>query len=240
VLPLRDANSTARRPVVTLGLVGLIAAVFGYELFLEVTEGSLGVEELFRSFGVIPADVTASATEGTLVATTASTLITYQFLHAGFLHAAGNLLYLWIFGNNVEDRLGPLGFLVFYIWAGVVAALVQVIVDPTSDIPLVGASGAISGVLGAYLVLFPRARVVSLVFLVFFFQIIAVPAVVLLSFWFVLQLMSGLASLAAPSDVAAGGVAFFAHIGGFLAGVAVGLAARSIGAVSRRRRARVG
>ena len=240
MLPLRDAESSVRRPVVTLGLVGVIAAVFGYELFLEVTAGSAGVEDLFGTYGVIPADISAAASDATLIGATAFTLITYQFLHAGFLHAAGNLLYLWIFGNNVEDRLGRIGFLLFYLWAGVLAALVQVLVDPSAEIPLVGASGSISGVLGAYLVLFPRARVVSLVFLVFFFQIVAVPAVVLLSFWFVLQLMSGLAALAAPSDVAAGGVAFFAHIGGFVTGMAVGLVVRTVDRAAGRGRARVG
>jgi membrane associated rhomboid family serine protease len=238
VLPLRDANPTRRRPIVTTGLVATIAAVFGYELVLETTSGAEGLEGFFAAFGVIPAEVTAAAADGALVGTVASTLVTYQFLHAGFFHAAGNLLFLWIFGNNVEDRLGRIGYLVFYLWAGVLAALTQVLIDPTSDLPLVGASGAISGILGVYLVLFPGARVVSLVFLVFFFQIIAVPAVVLLSFWFVLQLLDAFSALGAPSDV--GGVAFFAHIGGFLAGVAVGLVVRTVEGAVGARRARVG
>jgi len=183
--------------------------------------------------------VTAAASAGTLAGLTGLTLITYQFLHAGFLHAAGNLLFLWIFGNNVEDRLGRLGFLVFYLWAGILAALTQVVIDPLSEIPLVGASGAISGVLGVYVVMFPRARIVSIVFLVFFFQIVSVPAVVLLSFWFVLQIVDGLTALGAPPDVA-GGVAFFAHIGGFLAGVVVALAIRAVERTVGRGRARVG
>jgi len=224
---------------VTLGLVGAIAAVFGYELILEVGGGIDGLDEFFETFGVIPADITAAASAGTLAGLTGLTLITYQFLHAGFLHAAGNLLFLWIFGNNVEDRLGRLGFLVFYLWAGILAALTQVVIDPLSEIPLVGASGAISGVLGVYVVMFPRARIVSIVFLVFFFQIVSVPAVVLLSFWFVLQIVDGLTALGAPPDVA-GGVAFFAHIGGFLAGVVVALAIRAVERTVGRGRARVG
>jgi len=239
VLPLRDANVTARRPIVTTGLVGVIAAVFGYELILEVGGGAAGLEEFFATFGVTPADVTAAASSGSLLGPVGLTLLTYQFLHAGFLHAAGNLLFLWIFGNNVEDRLGRLGFLVFYLWAGVLAALTQVLIDPRSEIPLVGASGAISGVLGAYLVMFPGARITSLVFLVFFFQIVSVPAVVLLSFWFVLQIVDGLTALGAPPDVT-GGIAFFAHIGGFLAGVVVGLAIRTVERTVGRGKARVG
>ena len=223
----------------TLGLVGAIAAVFAYELVLEVGGGIDGLDEFFETFGVIPADITAAASAGTLAGLTGLTLITYQFLHAGFLHAAGNLLFLWIFGNNVEDRLGRLGFLVFYLWAGILAALTQVVIDPLSEIPLVGASGAISGVLGVYVVMFPRARIVSIVFLVFFFQIVSVPAVVLLSFWFVLQIVDGLTALGAPPDVA-GGVAFFAHIGGFLAGVVVALAIRAVERTVGRGRARVG
>jgi membrane associated rhomboid family serine protease len=238
VLPLRDANPTRRRPLVTIGLVAAIAAVFGYELVLETTTGTDGLEAFFDAFGVIPADVSAAAADGALVGTVAFTLISYQFLHAGFFHAAGNLLFLWIFGNNVEDRLGRAGYLVFYLWAGALAALTQVLIDPTSDIPLVGASGAISGILGVYLVVFPGARIVSLVFLVFFFQIIAVPAVVLLSFWFVLQLLDAFSALGAPPDV--GGVAFFAHIGGFLAGVAVGLVVRLVERTGGPGRARVG
>jgi membrane associated rhomboid family serine protease len=239
VLPLRDANPTIRRPIVTTGLVGVIAAVFGYELSVEVSAGMDGLDELFRTLGVVPADIAAAVSDGTLLGPTGLTLLTYQFLHAGFLHAAGNLLFLWIFGNNVEDRLGRVGFLVFYLWAGVLAALTQVVIDPSSEIPLVGSSGAISGILGVYLVTFPRARIVSLIFLVFFFQIVSVPAVVLLSFWFLLQLIDAFAALGAPPDVA-GGVAFFAHVGGFMAGMAVGLAVRLVEGRAGRGRARVG
>ncbi|HYM83454.1 MAG TPA: rhomboid family intramembrane serine protease, partial [Candidatus Dormibacteraeota bacterium] len=148
---------------------------------------------------------------------------THLFLHAGWLHLAGNMLYLWIFGNNVEDALGRPGFVVAYLAFGVLAATAQIAMDPVSTVPLVGASGAISGVLGVYVVLFPRARVLSLVFLGFFYQLMQVPAVVLLGLWFLLQLLSGVASLGAASD---GGVAVFAHIGGFVSGLAVGVVIR--------------
>ncbi len=153
-------------------------------------------------------------------------MLSSQFLHAGWLHILGNMLYLWIFGNNVEDRLGPIPYVFFYLAAGVVAGLTQVFIDPTSTVPLVGASGAIAGVLGAYLVLYPGARVLSMVFLGYFLQVIAVPAVLVLGFWFVLQLLTGAASLGA-SSAADGGVATFAHVGGFAMGVVVGLLLRA-------------
>ena len=228
MLPLRDANPTRRRPVVTLALVGAIASVFGFELIVEVSEGAAGVERLFATFGVVPASVAVAPASGTLIGPIGLTLLTHQFLHAGLLHAGGNLLYLWIFGNNVEDRLGRGRYLAFFLAAGVIAGLAQVAVDPSSEIPLVGASGAISAVLGAYLVLFPGARIMSLVFLVVVFQIVSVPAVFLLAFWFVLQVIDGVLAVGA-AEATTGGVAFFAHIGGFLAGVAFGLVLRGFG-----------
>jgi membrane associated rhomboid family serine protease len=136
------------------------------------------------------------------------------------------MLYLWIFGNNIEDRLGRTRFLLFYLFGGVVAAATQVLIAPQSEVPVIGASGAIAAVLGAYLVLFPRARVLSLVFLGFFYQLLEVPALIVLGFWFVLQLIDGLASLGVENS--AGGVALFEHIGGFIAGVVVGLIVRSV------------
>lgn len=231
MLPLRDANPIHHRPIVTLALVGAISAFFGFELIAEVSEGAPGVQRLFDTFGVVPASVVDALGSGTLVGPIGLTLLTHQFLHAGLLHAGGNLLYLWIFGNNVEDRLGRPLFLAFFLVAGVIAAFAQVAVDPSSELPLVGASGAISAVLGCYLVLFPGARIMSLVFLIVVFQIISVPAVVLLVFWFVLQVLDGFLALGS-AQATTGGVAFFAHIGGFVAGAAFGLA---ILAVRRRR-----
>jgi membrane associated rhomboid family serine protease len=149
-------------------------------------------------------------------------VFTSMFLHAGWLHLLGNLLYLWIFGNNVEDRMGRPVFLVFYLAGGAAAVIAQTLIDPTSEIPMIGASGAISAGLGAYLVLFPGARIQSLVFLGFFYQLIAVPAVIVLVFWFGLQLLDGIVSLGATTGVESG-VAFFAHIGGFVFGAVLAL-----------------
>jgi membrane associated rhomboid family serine protease len=162
--------------------------------------------------------MTAAWGRGDLLSMETFTLISSQFLHGGWLHLLGNLLYLWIFGNNVEDRLGRPGFLLFYLVGGVLAALAQVAIDPGSPIPTIGASGAIAAVLGAYLVFFPGARVTSFVFLGFFYQLVGIPAAIVLGLWFVLQLMSGLGSLGIAQQ---GGVAFFAHIGGFVFGAVV-------------------
>ena len=231
MIPLRDANPTRRSPVVTIGLVIACFVVFAWELGLLASGGTDALDAFVTQWGVTPADVSGNLGNGVLDATSV-TLLTYQFLHGGWLHVLGNLLFLWIFGNNIEDRFGKVGFLLFYLAGGVVAALVQVITDPDSTVPLIGASGAIAATLGAYLVLYPRARITSLVFLGFFYQLIDVPALIVLVFWFVLQLIDGLASLGAV-DV---GVAFFAHIGGFAFGAAIGLLVRA--GTGRRRMAR--
>ena len=159
-------------------------------------------------------------------------MFTSMFLHVNLIHLAGNMIYLWIFGNNIEDKLGRFWFIGFYLLGGVAAVVTQVLIDPTSEVPMIGASGAISAVLGAYVVLFPGARILSLVFLGFFYQLIDVPAVIVLGFWFVLQLISGLTSLGAIQG--GGGVAFFAHIGGFVVGAVLARAAISVGARRRR------
>jgi membrane associated rhomboid family serine protease len=238
VIPLRDANPTRRLPVVTIGLIAVCVAVFIYELALQASEGVSGLERLFRDFGLVPSAL-ASQLRGEqpdLLGGGLVTVFSSMFLHGGWVHLIGNMLYLWIFGNNIEDRFGRLRFLLFYLVGGVAAAVSQVIVAPGSDVPVVGASGAIAAVLGAYVVLYPRARVLSLVFLGFFYQLLQVPAVIVLGFWFVLQLIDGVASLGVPS--ANGGVALFEHIGGFIAGVVVGLLVRGIGARGRPRSVR--
>jgi membrane associated rhomboid family serine protease len=227
VIPLRDANPVRRRPVVTLAIMAACFAVFGLELGAQAAGGEAGLEAFFRAYGVVPVDLLDAVDHGRWLSMPVLTLISHQFLHGGWLHIGGNMLYLWIFGNNVEDRLGRLGFLLFYLAGGVVAALTQVAIDPASDVPLVGASGAIAAVLGAYFVLFPRARVLSIVYVVVFFQLIEVPAVFVLGLWFLLQVIDGLASLGAIDIV--GGVAIFAHIGGFVAGMLAGLLLRSRG-----------
>jgi len=226
VIPLRDANPTRRTPVVTIAIIAVCFAVFGLELAVQATGGEDALAALFRSYGVVPADLLAALRAGRIADPAVVSLISYQFLHGGWIHIGANLLYLWIFGNNVEDRLGRPGFLLFFLAGGIVAAFAQVAIDPRSDVPLVGASGAIAAVLGAYVALYPRARVLSIVFLVVFFQLTEVPAVLVLGLWFVLQVIDGLASLGVDDVV--GGVAIFAHIGGFTAGILIGLLVRSL------------
>jgi len=219
VIPLRDANPTRRTPVVTIGIVLACFVAFAYELGLAASGGEAALESFVRQWGAVPADVTAAWARGDFLSAETATLITSQFLHGSWVHLLGNLLFLWIFANNVEDRLGRLPFLLFYLAGGAAAALAQIAVAPASTIPTIGASGAIAATLGAYLVFFPRARITSLVFLGFFYQLIDVPAVLVLGFWFVLQLIDGLGSLGLMAS--SGGVAFFAHIGGFVAGAVV-------------------
>jgi membrane associated rhomboid family serine protease len=219
MIPLRDANPTRRTPVVTIGIVVACFAVFAYELGLTASGGDSALEAFVKQWGVVPGELTAAWGRGDIFSQETATLITSQFMHAGWLHLLGNLLYLWIFANNVEDRLGRPAFVLFYLAGGVAAALAQVAVAPNSTIPTLGASGAIAATLGAYLVFFPRARITSLVFLGFFYQLIDVPAILVLGFWFVLQLIDGFTSLSMVET--GGGVAFFAHIGGFVAGALV-------------------
>jgi membrane associated rhomboid family serine protease len=224
VIPLRDANPVRRTPIVTIAIIVACVAAFAYNLGVESSSGQGGIEDLFNQFGVVPAQLIAAWRGGQVVGGETLAVFTSMFLHVNLIHLVGNLIYLWIFGNNIEDRLGRVGFVLFYLGGGVAAALAQVAIDPNSDVPMVGASGAISAVLGAYIVLFPSARILSLVFLGFFYQLIEVPALIVLGLWFALQLIDGLGSLGLAG--AEGGVAFFAHIGGFVAGVAVGLLVR--------------
>ena len=216
MIPLRDANPTRRTPYVTLGLVIACFVVFAWELGVLASGGSTALDDFIKKWGVVPADLTAAWNHGDFVSRETATLVTSQFLHGSWLHLLGNMLYLWIFGNNVEDRFGRLGFLAFYLVGGALAGISQVAIDPTSTVPTIGASGAIAATLGAYFVMFPKARVTSLVFLGFFYQLIDVPAIIVLGFWFVLQLIDGLTALGAIQG--GGGVAFFAHIGGFVVG----------------------
>lgn len=228
MIPLYDRNPTRRFPIVTVGLIVACFLVFGLELTVSMGGGDAALEGFFRQWGAVPASITVAIRAGNWFSPAILGIFTSLFLHAGWLHIIGNMLYLWIFGNNVEDRMGRLPYLGFYLVGGVVAALAQVAIAPDSKDPLVGASGAIAAALGAYLVLFPGARILSLVFLGFFYQLLQVPAVLILGFWFVLQLISGVAALG-PTTAQEGGVAFFAHIGGFALGVLVGLLLRARG-----------
>ena len=199
MIPLRDIIPSRTTPIVTISLIVANVLVFLYELSL----GS-AVDDFTLYFGLVPAAFSWVA------------VFTSMFLHGGLFHVAGNMLYLWIFGDNVEDRMGHGRFLVFYLLCGTAAALAQTITAPDSVVPMVGASGAIAGVMGAYFVLYPKSRIVTLVTLVFFFQVIEVPAIYFLGIWFVMQFLSGVGSI---GTAATGGVAVWAHVGGFLAGL---------------------
>lgn len=209
MIPLRDDNPTVLWPVVTLVLITANTAVFFYELSLE--PGLL--EAFIYQAGMVPASITQSYIPGT---GGYFSVVTSMFLHGGWMHVIGNMLYLWIFGNNIEDSMGHLRFTIFYLLAGLAAAATHLVFNPASMVPTIGASGAVSGVLGAYLVLFPHARVQTLVTLGFFIRIIYLPAWLLLIFWIGLQLLN---QAVAPMDPEAGGVAYAAHIGGFVAGI---------------------
>ena len=220
MIPLRDANPTRRTPVVTLTLIALCFAVFAWELVVLAQGGDEGLGDFLTSYGAVPTGVSEAARTGHWLSLPVLGVLTSIFLHADWWHLLGNMLYLWIFGNNVEDWLGRPMFIVFYLVGGLAAVAGQVAVDMSSDVPMIGASGAISAVLGAYLVLFPGARIQSLVFLGVFYQLIAVPAVLVLGFWFALNLLDAIGWIGAGGET---GVAFFAHLTGFLAGVLMAL-----------------
>jgi membrane associated rhomboid family serine protease len=226
VIPLRDANPTRRRSILTLATIAVCFAVFAVELWVQADGGDEALETFVRAYGAVPSRISRAIGEGDYFSGATAGLLTSLFLHASWVHVLGNMLYLWIFGNNVEDRLGRPGFALFYVTGGLIAGLSQVAVSPASSIPLVGASGAIAATLGAYLVLYPAARIEAIVFLGFFYQLMRVPALIVLGFWFVLQLLDGIASLGATTT--GGGVAFFAHIGGFVFGMLVGLIVRTL------------
>ena len=190
-------------------------AVFVYEIGLGENLGSF-----FQNFGAVPRSVVSSLTFGHFVPGVVFPFLTAMFVHGGWLHLGGNMLYLWVFGDNVEDKLGRSRFLVFYVLCGFAASSLHVFVDPMSATPMVGASGAISGVLGAYIVMFPGARVVTLIPIFIFLQIAELPALVVLGFWFVMQFFTGVLSLGHEAG-GMGGVAWWAHIGGFVSGIAL-------------------
>jgi membrane associated rhomboid family serine protease len=206
MIPLKDNVPTQTFPIITVSIIVVNALVFVWSLTLPA-----GAERdmVFR-FALVPADLLdAFASHPAALPYNVLTLFTSMFLHGGVLHVAGNMLYLWIFGNNVEDAAGHGRFVLFYLCSGLAAAMAQFSFDPTSAVPMVGASGAVSGILGAYLVLFPRARVKTLIFIFIFITTVDIPAMLLLTIWFLMQI------LLSPGQ----GVAWFAHIGGFIFGV---------------------
>ena len=210
MFPLYDDNPTRITPYFTYGLIGMNVLVFLHEINLS----SLQLEQFFQLYAVIPQELTINwSREWT-------TLFTSQFLHGGWWHLISNMVYLWVFGNNIEDRLGHFKYLLFYLTCGAIAALCQWFIGMYSAVPSLGASGAISGVLGAYLIWFPQARITTLIFLGFFVTTVNIPALVIIGIFFVQNLISGFASLqaAANMSVETGGVAYWAHLGGFVVG----------------------
>ncbi len=205
MIPLRDTNRSANFPVMNWLILIANALVFFYEISLSQAD----LVQFSNQFALVPAQVNDAPVHYAI------TVVTSMFMHAGWFHVLSNLWVLFIFGDNVEDRMGPLTYLFFYLLCGTAAALLQTFIFPDSQIPVIGASGAIAGVLGAYMFYFPRARVVTLIPIFFFISLVEVQALIFILFWFVIQLFSGLASIGIES----GGVAWWAHIGGFLVGL---------------------
>jgi membrane associated rhomboid family serine protease len=210
LFPIRDHNPSGRTPYVTYLL--LMANILIFLSYAGVMQDARFMNGVWYDWALIPARL--SAGEG------GHTLVTSMFLHGGFLHIAGNMLFLWIFGDNIEDTLGHWRFLGFYVAAGILAGLAQWVTEPASMVPMVGASGAIAGVMGAYLLLFPKAKVDIFIFLLVFFRILPIPAWIMLALWFGMQFLGGLGS-----EAGTGGVAYWAHAGGFVAGVLLAIPA---------------
>lgn len=226
MIPYKDENPTVLTPIVTVGVIVLNVLAW---LFLEGGGSQQSLAAAVCQLGVIPGELTRSLAVGTTIplgpglhcvtgAPSYATLLTSMFMHGGWLHLIGNMWFLWVFGNNIEDSMGHARYVLFYLLCGVAAAATQILVDPASRLPMVGASGAISGVLGGYVLLYPRVRVHTLITLGFFVTTVALPAYVMLGYWFVLQLLLG--TVGALSRVE-GGVAVWAHVGGFIAGLAL-------------------
>ena len=209
MIPFKDDNPSRTFPFVTIGLIVANIIVFLWEM-MTPAEG----EQIALLYGAIPHNLITfhSAQQVSPL----ESVFTSMFLHGGFLHVGGNMLYLWIFGDNIEDELGHFRFLLFYLFSGIAAVYVYAMTDPKSMLPMIGASGAISGVLGAYILLFPRAKVHTLLFFGFFWQVVRIPAVFVIGFWILLQVLSGFLN---AGSLHHGGVAWFAHVGGFLAGL---------------------
>lgn len=215
MIPIRDSIRSRHFPKVNLALIIISVAVFLYELGLD----QYGLQQFATEYGAVPAKILAA--RGRL--DSILSLFTAMFLHGGWLHLIGNMLFLWVFGDNVEDRLGSVRYLLLYLAAGLAGFMIQMGANPASAVPMIGASGAIAGVLGAYLIMFPKSRIIALVPIIFFFTFIEMPAIVFLILWFGLQLLNGVASIGTQGNL----VAWWAHIGGFLTGLAGAVMMRS-------------
>jgi membrane associated rhomboid family serine protease len=217
MIPLRDNIPTRSYPIITTSIIVVNILIFLWQkLSLPPAESVL----VYKTFGLVPRELLLSLADRTeLLPYNVATVFTSMFLHGGFFHLGGNMLYLWIFGNNIEDSMGHLRFILFYLLGGVVAAVFQVLYDPSSMTPMIGASGAVSAVLGGYLVLFPYARISTMLFIIIFIKIVRLPAVLLLTLWFFMQILYSQAD----------GVAWYAHIGGFIFGlVSIKLFSRTV------------
>ena len=210
MIPLRDVIPSRTFPFFTIAFIVFNSVAFLFELSL----GDRALEAVMYAYGVVPNRFSWTP------------VLTSMFLHGGWLHFLGNMLYLWIFGDNVEDRLGHGRFVLFYLSCGAAAALAHVFMNPLSTVPTIGASGAIAGVMGAYFVMYPHSRVLALVPLFIIWEIIEVPAILFLGIWFLMQFFSGVGSIAADAGAESGGVAFWAHVAGFVAGVGAVLVLR--------------
>ncbi|ELS04102.1 putative membrane protein [Xenococcus sp. PCC 7305] len=222
MIPLKDENPVQITPYITYILIAVNILAFGYELSLNPQQ----LEAFLHVFAIVPRELTASLSgiPSQQAVPEVMTLISSQFLHAGFAHIGFNMLFLYIFGNNIEEQLGRLKYLCFYLICGVLAGLAQWYFSEMSNIPSLGASGAIAGVMGAYILKFPRAKIVTIIPLGFFFPLFRIPALYFLGFWFLEQAFNGIASFEVQASVgmASGGVAYWAHIGGFIFGVILG------------------
>ncbi len=219
MVPLRDDNPISTTPIITYGIIVLNITVFVFQTGLPIAE----LESFFDSWAIVPAQLTASFhADPPTPSLEWATLLTSQFLHGGLLHLAGNLLFLWVFGNNIEDRMGHFRFLMFYLGCGMVAGLIQWFFDPYSDLPMIGASGAVAGIMGGYAVRFPKAQIITLIPLPFFFTTVQIPALFFLGFWFIQQALFSLFALSQNMNVSSTGIAYWAHSGGFLVGMILG------------------
>jgi membrane associated rhomboid family serine protease len=220
MIPIRDDQPSYSTPFVNYFIIGLNVLVFFFELSVGA-QGRRVLDAFVYQFGVVPVhfERALAGSSHYTFGTTIPTIFTSMFLHGGWLHIIGNMWFLWIFGDNIEDHLGHFKYLIFYLLCGFAAAVTHILFNLGSNEPTVGASGAIAGVMGAYVILYPRARVLTLVVLIVFFTFWWIPAWVFLGYWFVLQFLSGAATSIAETSRSTGGVAFWAHVGGFVTGV---------------------
>ena len=223
MLPLKDDVPSRSTPVVTITLIAVNVLAFLYQLSLGLDGEARSAQAFIQEFGLTPCRLSGACPTAFDIPSPVFTIFTSMFLHGGLFHVGGNMLYLWIFGDNVEDTVGHARYLVLYFGSGVAAVIAQTLTDPSSPVPMIGASGAVSGVLGAYLILFPHAGVLTLIVFGFFVRVVRIPALIVLGMWIVVQVVNGAITYSASLGGRGpqGGVAWFAHVGGFVAGLAL-------------------